>query len=99
MLRRVHAAVAVLQGMRDFHVDPADTALFEAAMREQGHSDLRLVRFDTLDHLFMPTEAAGLASYADPSRQLAPDFLDELVRQLRRTLGVVEGTSAAPPTP
>lgn len=87
VLSKVHTSVAIFQGGRDIQVDPDDALLLGNTLDEAGHRDHLVRIFPDLDHLFMRSEGQGLSEYADPDRNLDPEFLEAVIEWIQNKLG------------
>ena len=87
LFRGVEARVLIVQGDKDFEVDPeADPAALERAARAAG-VDARVERLSGLDHRLMPEPGVSTpARYLEPGGEVAPEAISRVVEFLRGAL-------------
>jgi fermentation-respiration switch protein FrsA (DUF1100 family) len=76
-LRRVHVPVLALDGSLDLQVPPeADLAAIEAALKDAGNRDYKIVELPNLNHLFQTAMTGAPAEYGAITETFSPAALE-----------------------
>ncbi len=76
-LRKVRCPVLAMIGEKDMQVDPdMNLPVIEAALRDGGNTDYRIVEMPGLNHLFQTTETGSPAEYATIEETISPAALE-----------------------
>jgi pimeloyl-ACP methyl ester carboxylesterase len=83
--REISAPALILQGDKDlFTVIPSEAELLRDAFVEGGNSDVELVIFEDLDHVFRPTPGEpNIALYFEDRGPVSPDVIENIVEWMK----------------
>ncbi len=81
VLRQVHVPVLALNGTLDLQVPyREDLDAIKRALNEGGNTDVTIVEFPGLNHLFQTAQTGQLSEYSSIAETISPPVLDRIAR-------------------